>query len=413
MTKAIFPLFILFAAGICTAQTAGNNYEFSNGNWYNGDNFEPATWYSVNGKLTKKAPEKIDSTIDLTGRWVVPPLGDAFCSSVSENPMAENQLKSYLDEGIFYLQTLGNTQEGRKRTARLLPKASAPEIAFANGGFTCTMGYPFLNYEGPANGVRNPQLNAEKYGELKTSRKMQGDGYWFVDSKSTLQDIWKRVMEQKPDVISIYLLDADNNGGKETKGLTPAVAKAIVKKAQRAKIPVFAHVETAADLRLGIKIGVQGFANLPGHNWDGSGDGAKYQLSDQDLKMLAKKKTAVVPLFSHAQTKSSRPGALEEQAQLFKRLLSHGVNIVAGSDDSQRTLRSEINYWFQFGGLNYGQALKILCVNTPQAIFPGRKIGKLAEGYEANFLVLSDNPLTNILKLRAIAFMVHHGKLVK
>ena len=409
MKKAILPcLCIIFCATFLSAQT----YEFSNGNWYNGAGFEPATWYSANGKLTKKTPEKIDSTIDLAGRWVVPPLGDAFCSSISENPSAETQMKSYMDEGIFYLQILGNTQEGRKKTDPLLQQANTPEAQFANGGITCTLGYPFLEYEGPATGIRNPQLMAGKYGEIRESRKMLGDGYWFVDSKSALGPVWEKIMEQKPDLISIYLLDADNSGGKETKGLTPEVAKAVVKKARRSKIRVIAHVETAADLRLGLKIGVSGFANLPGHNWDGSGDSTKYQLSDDDLKKLAKKKTPVAPLFSHAQTQSPRKGAAEAQAHLFQRMLADNVNVVAGSDDTQRTLRSEINYWFQFGNLDNAQAIKILCVNTPQAIFPKRKIGHFDEGYEANFLVLSDNPLQNILKLRLIAFMVRNGKIL-
>ena len=89
-------------------------YEFKNGNWYNGNGFAEATWYSVGGKLTKKKPAKVDEVIDLAGRWAVPPLGDAFCASVADNPSAKNQLKSYADEGVFYLQILGNSQEGRR-----------------------------------------------------------------------------------------------------------------------------------------------------------------------------------------------------------------------------------------------------------------------------------------------------------
>lgn len=45
-------------------------YEFKNGNWYNGNGFAEATWYSVGGKLTKKKPAKVDEVIDLAGRWL-------------------------------------------------------------------------------------------------------------------------------------------------------------------------------------------------------------------------------------------------------------------------------------------------------------------------------------------------------
>lgn len=414
MSKAIlsFCCFLLIPA-FFLAQKIAPTYAFTNGNWYNGDAFTPATWYSVGGKLTKKAPAKVDSVVDLSGRWVIPPLGDAFSSCVAGNSSTANQLKFYAEEGVFYLQILGNTLEQRKTVEQALTQPGLPDVAFANGGITCLLGYPFLQYEGLAHGVRNPQTLAERYEEIKNNRKAEGDGYWFVDSKSALDKIWPKLREQKPGVLSIYLLDADHSGGKETKGLTPDMAKAVVKKAHKANLRVFAHVETAADVALGLKIGVDGFANLPGHHWDGKGDAKKYTIGDEDLKKLAKKKTPVVPLLSHAQTQGGRTGAAQDQAKLLKHLLDNGVNVVIGSDDMQRTIRGELNYWFQSGELDYAQTLKILCVNTPQAIFPNRKIGRLDEGYEASFLVLSDNPLVNLLKLRAIAFKVKDGVLLK
>lgn len=414
MTKAILSfLCLILSISLALAQGSAPVYEFKNGNWYNGSGFVPGTWYTAGGKFTKKSPAKVDSVIDLAGRWVVPPLADAFCSSVADNPAGKNQLKFYLDEGVFYLQILGNTQESRKALESLVNKPTQPDVSFANGGFTCTLGYPFLKYEGPAQGVRNPLTMAEQYGKIKEGRKMEGDGYWFVDNKAALDKIWNKVKGQKPGVVSIYLLDAQNSGGKETKGLSPDAAKAVIKKAHKSGLRVYAHVETAADVALGLKLGVDGFANLPGHNWNGTGDGKKFELTDEDLKKLAKKKTPVVPLFSHAQTLNPRPGALEQQTKMLKRLLDNGVNIVIGSDDTQRTIRGELNYWFQGGELDYARTLQIMCVNTPQAVFPNRKIGRLEDGYEASFLVLSDNPLNNILKLRAIAFKVKNGVLLK
>lgn len=414
MTKAILPCLYLFLNGVwAVSQTAAPAYEFRNGNWFNGNGFSPATWYSAGGKFSKKAPDQIDSVIDLTGRWIIPPLGDAYCSSVSENPSAGQQIKTYFDEGIFYLQILGNTQEGRKNAAPQLNKIETPDAIFSNGALTCTLGYPFSDIEGPAQGIRNPQEIAEKYTTLRESRKMLGDGYWFVDGKADVDKNWEKIKALNPGVLAIYLLDATNSGGKETKGLSAETAKAVVKKAHKTGLRVIAHVETAEDVRLGLKLDVDGFANLPGHQWDGTGDGKKYILDDQDMKKLAKKKTPVIPLFSHAQTQMMRAGIQAEQSQLFKRLLDNGVNVIARSDDTQRTLRSEVNYWFQVGNLNYAQIIQILCVSTPQAIFPNRKLGRFEDGYEASFLVLSDNPLQNLLKIRAIAFKVKNGILLK
>lgn len=389
------------------------NYEFKNGNWYNGEGFTTGTWYVSKGVFSKKAPSTLDSVIDLQGRWVVPPMGDAFSSSVADNPSAANTLKMYSEEGTFYLQILSNTLEGRADAQKLLGKPGMPDVTFANGGITCTLGYPFVKYEGPAQGIRNPQTIAEQYGFIKEQRKMLGDGYWFVDSKDALDKSWNKIKEQKPDVISIYLLDSQNSGGKESKGLSPDIAKLVVKKAHKSGLRVFAHVETAEDVRLGMKLGVDGFANIPGYNWDGTGDPSKYELSDADIKLLVKKKTAVITLLAHGQSAGARDTVQSFHAKTLKNLLAKGVNLLMGSDDELRTTRGELNYWYTLGYIEYPKVLKILCENTPRAIFPKRKIGRIDDGYEASFLVLSDNPVNNILKIRVASFKMKNGRFLK
>lgn len=407
ITLALLTCFAVFQA---TAQNTSKTYELRNGAWYNGQDFSTGVWYMTGGTLTRKAPAKVDSVIDLTGKWVVPPLADAFCSSLSDNPNAKMVTESYMGEGVFYLQVLSNSQEDRKALNGLVNTATTPDALFANGGITCTLGEPFIRYEAPAQNIRNPQMIAQRYDQIKLLRAMLGNGYWFIDNKTALDANWEKIEAQKPDLISIYLLDAANNGGKEGKGLTPDVAKMVVKKAHRAKLRVYAHVETADDVRLATKIGVDGIANLPAAADTAKGAAAK--LVAADWAKLAKKKTPVVPLLSHAQTMGAGAGSQETQAQRLKELLDNGVQVVIGSNDPQRTIRAELNYWFQNSRIDYGKALQIVCVTTPQAIFPGRKIGRFEEGYEASFLVLEDNPLNNILKLRAISWKAKRGKII-
>lgn len=414
MNKALLPcLFLTLTALVSFAQTPSRSYELRNGNFYNGKDFTPGVWYVSNGLLSKKAPAKIDSVVDLQGRFVTPPMGDAFCSSVADNPSASNVARHYADEGTFYLQILSNTQEGRSAVQNLLNKPGTPDVVFANGGLTCTLGYPFIKYEAPAQNIRLPDMIAQRYDFIKQQRKMLGDGYWFIDSKAALDKEWSKILAQKPAAISIYLLDSQNSGGKESKGLNPEVAKAIIKKAHKAKLQVWAHVETLDDIRLGIKLGVDGFANLPGHQWDGSGDVKKFELTDADIQQLAKKKIAVATLFSHSQSATPRPAVQEFHTNTLKRLFQNKVTVVLGSDDPQRTGRAELNYWHLLGSLDAADILKVLCENTPRVIFPKRKIGKIEDGYEASFLVLSDNPLSNILKIRLSAFKMKNGQWVK
>lgn len=414
MKKLIATLhFLLCLLATASAQSTTKVYAFQNGQWYDGQSFVTATWYTVNGLLSKKAPAKVDSVINLEGKYVIPPFGDAHCSSVSENPSAANTLSMYMGEGVYYLQIVGNTQEGRSASSPLMNKPTAPDALFSNGVITCTLGYPFLEYEGPANKIKNPNQWGERYAELKTSQKMLGNGYWFIDNKEAIAANWDKIKMQRPDVIFIYLLDVEKNGGKEGKGLSAEVAKMVIKKAHKAGLRVFAQVETADDLRLGVKLGVDGFANIPGHNWDGNGEVKKYELTDADLKVLAKKKTPIVLLLSHGQAAVNKAAVQAFHIKTLVQLKKAGVVAVMGSDDNQRTLRMELNYWFGLGELDDAWTLKVLCENTPKAIFPKRKIARFENGYEANFLVLADNPLTNVLKSRVQAFKVKNGVILK
>ena len=415
MKKILLPacLCFLFLQILDAQAPVGKNYEFRNGQWYNGKDFTPATWYVSKGVFSKKAPAKVDSVIDLQNRWVVPPMGDANCMSVAGNSIANKQLTWYMEEGIFYLNILGNTKEGRTALQGMVNTPDMPDAAFANGAMTCTLGYPFLQYEGPANSIRNQQKMTERYDFLKEQRKMLGDGYWFLDNKDAVDRNWAAIKAQNPGVVFIVLHDAEKMGGKESKGLTVDVAKAVVKKAHKSNLRVFAHVENADDVRLAIKLGADGIANLPGAEWDGSGDTKAFDLTDDDLKKLAKKKTAVVPLYGHAQALGPRPAVQEYHAKTYKRLIAAGVQVAIGSEDPMRTIRAEVSYFFGLPDMDYAALVKTFCETTPRAIFPGRKIGKIEDGYEASFLVLNDNPTSNLLKIRAIAFKVKNGVLLK
>ncbi|MFM7155275.1 MAG: hypothetical protein ACKOZV_14240, partial [Bacteroidota bacterium] len=153
MKNSFFSFFLLVSF---TLYGQGKNYEFRNGQWFNGQSFTTGTWFSVNGVLTQKAPSKIDSVINLSDKWVIPPFADAFSSSIADNSNAANVLKLYMGEGVFYVQAVGNTKAGRSSTESLAGKTETPDVSYSNGAVTCSLGYPFVRYEGPASGIKNP-----------------------------------------------------------------------------------------------------------------------------------------------------------------------------------------------------------------------------------------------------------------
>jgi dihydroorotase-like cyclic amidohydrolase len=94
--------------------------EFIKGWWFDGQKFRNKNFYSVGGVLTAKKPGKIDSIIDLGGRYVIPPFGEAHNHNVEwngEETFARIK-RMYLEGGIFYIKNPNN-----------LPRARTPLLA--------------------------------------------------------------------------------------------------------------------------------------------------------------------------------------------------------------------------------------------------------------------------------------------
>jgi imidazolonepropionase-like amidohydrolase len=60
-----------------------------------------------------------------------------------------------------------------------------------------------------------------------------------------------------------------------------------------------------------------------------------------------------------------------------------------------------------------GELLRMWCDTTARAIFPGRKIGALRDGYEASFLVLNGNPLNDFNAVRNIERRFKQGEFIE
>ena len=72
-------LLCLLALACSLNLVTAQNYEFKNGNWYNGEGFTSGAGYVPKGFFSKKAPSKITSWLDLRGQWVFLPMWAAFC----------------------------------------------------------------------------------------------------------------------------------------------------------------------------------------------------------------------------------------------------------------------------------------------------------------------------------------------
>ena len=407
--------------------------KFINGNWLNGKDFKPRTFYSASGILTERKPTQIDQTVDLKNGFVIPPSADAHTHNLDGSFNLDKIIKAYLEEGTFYVQVLGNYATGAKQAKSFLNKPSSLDVIYANGGLTSTLGHPFLAYEPRALGFYNPadwEANMEK---IKLGRKGENNVYWFFDSKADVDAKWEKFLAQKPDVVKIFLLDAENykqnskNGKAGDKGLSPEVAEYVVQKAHEAGLRVYAHIETANDFRLGLKIGVDGFAHAPYYGWNGKiEDAPKDDLTVKDIQLAAKKRVVVIPTIQWGRISTTDYASdgketlnrerfrrvVERQRRLFDLMRRNGVIVALGSDVFGQTLSGEFWYLHDNRIFDNETLLRIAVETTPQTIFPNRKIGRLREGYEANFLVLENNPLLNFNAIKNIRFRYKRGLLL-
>lgn len=429
----LFFLPLVVFAQVQSADPSRKTYKFTGGQWFDGKGFRQQTFFAVDGMLTKKAPARIDENVDLKGGFIIPPFADAHTHNLDGEFNLEKIIKDYLAEGTFYVQVLGNYAGGARAAKPFLNKPASVDAVYANGGLTSTLGHPFLAYEPRAQGFFNPADWDANMDKIRLGRIGENQVYWFFDSRADVDAKWAKFIAQKPDAVKIFLLDAENyetlskNGKVGDKGLSPEVAEYVVTKAHAAGLRVFAHIETANDFRLGLKIGVDGFAHAPHYGWDGkTQDMPQNDLTLEDIKLAAKRKAIIIPTaqigklvtteYTGAEPKldPERFGrVLERQKRLLNLMRKNGVTIALGSDYYGRTLGEELWYLHDNRVFDNLTLLRMASETTPRTIFPNRKIGLLREGFEASFLVLDGNPLKDFKQIKNIRRRFKQGTFLK
>lgn len=92
--------------------------------------------------------------------------------------------------------------------------------------------------------------------------------------------------------------------------------------------------------------------------------------------------------------------------QLLRR---HGVQLAIGSDDYRNGVVPEVRELRKLGIFSNRELLDLWSRSTPHAIFPERRIGRVAPGYEASFLVLEGDPLQDFENVFRIRLRVKEG----
>lgn len=409
--SALIALILLTQLWITPATSAPQSYEFINGLWFDGQNFVGKRFYSVNGILTSKKPGRVDSVIDLNGKFVIPPFAEAHNHNV-ESSRIDRVVKMYLEAGIFYVK---NPNSLPRFTAPLLGKINIPasiDAVFANGGLTGAGGHP----------IELVQRNINR--KIWTDADGEGAFYFTIDDQADLVRKWPAIEAGKPDFIKTYLLYSEEYDKRKNdpqtlgwRGLNPALLPEIVKRARQAGLRVSTHVESAADFHHAVMAGVNEINHMPGFRGSPKlslPDPKVYGIADADARLARQKDIVIVTTLGGLK---AIQGTLREQAdQLHRRNLNtlkkHRVRIAIGSDEYGSTSAPEAIYLSGLKVFSNLDLLKMWCETTAETIFPKRKIGHLKEGYEASFLGLSADPIADFANTQKIEMRVKQGEIL-
>ncbi|AHG87778.1 amidohydrolase [Gemmatirosa kalamazoonensis] len=398
-------------------------YALVNGRWWDGARFVPRTFYAVEGILREARPARVDSTIDLAGRWVVPPFGDAHSHNLYfARARMDSVRDAYVREGTFYVQILGNSASKLAAVRDHYNTPCAIDIVAANGILTPTDGHGIEVAEALALGYRDPwaAIYDARADTVRRSRLAEDDQYWRLDDVADVEAKWPRILAAKPDLIKITIIGTPDASGQRPswpermwfmRGLSEAVVRAVVSRAHAAGLRVAAHIETARDFEVAVRDGVDVIAHMLGPDFR-AGEETAYRIGDDVARMAAERGVVVVPTVAITLDVTPDPDDLARvqavQRENLRRLAEHGVRIAIGRDEVWHTAREELDALRGLGVLDTPSLLRAW-TETPRTIFPGRRIGRLADGYEASFLALGRDPLANLDAVRDVAMRVKQG----
>jgi imidazolonepropionase-like amidohydrolase len=391
-------------------------FEFTNGQWFDGQKFQRRTVYSVDGVFSSKKPATVDEVIDLKNGFIVPPFADAHNHYISGPHDIRKILDQYLHDGIFYAKNPASIHRDTEMIKDLINRPDSVDVIFANAGITATGGHPVKLYEVYLAKKKTPGPNGN----------FENLAYYIIDTKEDLDRKWPLIMADHPDFIKAHLLYTeefkkrrDDPAYYGDKGLDPTVLALIVAKAHADGLKVACHIETAGDFRNALAAGVDEIAHLPGYYAD-LAHPDWFPITEADARLAASKGVDVVTTTYVATDEIKDPEKLKQaraiQVHNLRLLHDAGVKLAIGPDVYGVTSLAEAMNLYQLKVFDNLTLLKMWTENSAEVIFPNRKIGRLQEGYEASFLVLDRDPIENFENVKTIrlrfkqgAFIPDHG----
>jgi len=409
----------VFLVGRCASRPIGNPtpeglqlpvsaVEFRNGRWFDGKKFVAKTMWVVGETFAESRPARIGAVIDLHDGFVVPPYAEGH-NHWLEPKLVDAYVQTCLRDGIFYVKDHGTAPQFHDQMRPALGGRASVDYISAHQGFTGPNGHPIEVVDGLVGLGVLPAEWAKTHGE--------GDGLFVVNSEQDIDRVWPRLIAGKPDFVKVFLVHSDEYASRrdnaaltpKDRGINPALVPAIVARAHAAHLRVSAHIENAHDFHVAIAAGVDDIAHMPFVDKDKPDS---YRIAETDLRAAAARGASIATTFDWMQEENVGERQLQVVRDNLANMRRAGNTIVIGTDQFRKTARVEADLIASRHLMSNLELLQAWCIATPRAIFPHRKLGRLADGFEASFLVLGGDPLADFASLHDIVMRVKQGNTI-
>ncbi|MBX3561083.1 MAG: amidohydrolase family protein [Sphingomonas sp.] len=416
LRRAIAGMFLcLFAIAAAHADSPaapqGPTLALTGGLWFDGERFVPAAWYAVGGRLTATRPERIDATVDLAGRYVLPPFVEAHNHDMQNAGFAAVSIGKNLRQGVFYSVQMCSKPGNDRAFSRLFNTPGTIDILYAEACISSSDGHPL--------GI---SLASYRQAGIEPDADEARARFDPIDSLEDFERLWPEIAAREPALIKVILVNSErqaaNRADPDTfgfRGIDPELLAPIVARAREAGIRVAVHVDSAGDFATAVAAGPDMIVHLPGYRFARGFGAADYRIADDVAAEAARRGIFVITTANVASFSARQPWAAELRAMQIEnlRLLREvGVPLIIGSDNVMGTVVDEVLYLDGLQIMPRAELLRRATIDTAEAMFPGREIGAFREGVEASLIAFDADPLETPDVLRSPAVRIRQGSLL-
>lgn len=368
------------------------------------------------------------ATLDLAGRYVSPPFAEGHSHNV-EAPWSFAGLNArYLQEGVFYVLNPLNMPGPTQALHEQIAAVETIDVNFAHGALTSYRGHPEFVYVAVLSsilygGAEREAFEGEVFHTIETPDHiepaldlLQAQGsntVKLVIANSEHHDERSAFLRDDENWNAIVATSLDETLDQATRleasertsvGLDPALAPLIVARIHARGMRAIAHIDTAVDFDVAVRADVDTIVHMPGIALAPGNTLENGTLTDTAIAEAAARGIGVVltagvrPEFT---AETDRPALYAMQHSNIRRLMAAGVPVYIGTDRWQAMASEEVTYLVETGAMSPAEAFTAW-VATSEIVFPDRRIGEIATGYEADLLVFETDPTTSLEAMGAI-----------